>query len=543
MTKLLLSMMPSFQSVNLLVPHLGNACIKAYVNEKMPHVVVNTLDLRPYSLNKDIWGPEYTPQITSKYVFVSDIYELPLIASLITRFNKNKTLSELLKNDKEVIEDWAFERTILPEIVEEKLNKTHEFALKYISKFGGYDIVGFSLYISNIYFSIFMALLIKITYPKTKIIFGGPQITQSPSTRELLIKSGVADALVLGEGEEPVVQMIKSFEENISFDDIIGVKTINNFEKPDTYSQTSNVQELPTPNYEGMPFESFKNKAIPVYANRGCTFRCHFCSEHSLFGKNFKRRTPEQVVNDMLSLSQKHNINVFYFCDSLLNAEIGDDWLDKFVDLLLLQEQKFHWYARFRAEMDEKIISKLAKSGLVTAAMGVESFSQNTLDKMNKKKEEDFIISTITSLINNGVKASINLLVGYPEETKDNFITTLKVTDKVFDRFRDENKGHLFRMTIRNFELRPFSTTYNYFKKFGIEAETWSNKYSEKYYSKEFKNIFDKTLYTFKVTNVPIDETINRLALMNQVKNKDSFIESKNRMLVSVMDTYNHFDE
>ncbi|MFN4150892.1 MAG: radical SAM protein, partial [Candidatus Sericytochromatia bacterium] len=212
-------------------------------------------------------------------------------------------------------------------------------------------------------------------------------------------------------------------------------------------------------------------------------------------------------------------------------------------ELLLAQEKKFQWYARFRAEMDEKIIAKLAKSGLMTAAMGVESFSQDTLDKMNKKKEEDFILSTVYALINNGVKASINLLVGYPEETKENFITTLKVTDKLFDRFRDENKDHLFKMTIRNFELRPFSTTYNYFSKFGIEAHTWENKYNKDYFSEEFENIFKKTLCNFKVINVPIDETINRLALLNQVKNKDSFIINKNRMSVSVMDTYNHFDE
>ncbi|MFN4152080.1 MAG: B12-binding domain-containing radical SAM protein [Candidatus Sericytochromatia bacterium] len=290
MTKLLLSMMPSFQSVNLLVPHLGNACIKAYVKEKLPDVIVNTLDLRPYSIDHDIWGPEYTPQITSKNTFVSDIYELPIIASLITRFNKDKTLSSLLKNNNEVIEDWAFERTILPQIVEEKLNKTHEFGLKYIQKFGGYDFVGFSLYVSNLYFSIFMALLIKLSYPKTKIIFGGPQITQSPSTRELLIKTGLADMLVLGEGEQPVVEILKAFENKTSFDEIIGVKTLNNFDKPDTYSQTANVQKLPTPSYEGMPFETFRNKAIPVYANRGCTFRCHFCSEHSLFGKNFNKQ-------------------------------------------------------------------------------------------------------------------------------------------------------------------------------------------------------------------------------------------------------------
>ena len=48
MTKVLLSVLPSFESFNLLVPHLGIACIKAYLKKFKPDCLVNTVDLRVY---------------------------------------------------------------------------------------------------------------------------------------------------------------------------------------------------------------------------------------------------------------------------------------------------------------------------------------------------------------------------------------------------------------------------------------------------------------------------------------------------------------
>ncbi|MFN8671495.1 MAG: hypothetical protein U0457_05335 [Candidatus Sericytochromatia bacterium] len=79
-----------------------------------------------------------------------------------------------------------------------RLKITNLFALKHLVKYGGYDLVGFSLYVSNLYLSIFMAMLLKFN-TLIQNSFGGPQVTQSSSTRELLLKSGIADYLVLGE--------------------------------------------------------------------------------------------------------------------------------------------------------------------------------------------------------------------------------------------------------------------------------------------------------------------------------------------------------
>ncbi len=516
--KLLLSVLPSFQNSSFLVAHLGNACISSYLKKFRPDLQIRSLDLRTDQNANHIWGPANLPQITFKKLFVSDIYDLPLVISLITKFQKHKSMRHLLEPDPEIAIKWALEHSLYSDEIIEKLKATNIFALRQIKKFEGYDIVGFSLYTTNLYLSVMMALLIRLNYPKTKIVFGGPQITQGETTRDLLLRGGVADILILGEGEQPMLEVVNAISSGEPIEKIIGVKTLANISEPDTFSQTANLEELPVPDYDGTDFEAFNTFVIPVYSNRGCPFRCHFCSEHSLFGKKFKRRSPERVIKDMSELSERYGINQFTIADSLINS--SEEWLEEFTNLLAKTEQKNFWGGYFRAELGETLVKKMKMVGLNSAILGVESFSQETLTNMNKKKVRQEIIDTIHFLVENDVHAFVNLFVGYPGEKEEDFLNTLDVSYDLYDEFSKKDKSAFFRITARNFQLRPFSNVYKAYDKFGLDVENWHSSYCEATHLPELENIFENTLYSFKVKDVSIDETWHRVNLMRQIREK-----------------------
>ncbi|MFN8671481.1 MAG: radical SAM protein [Candidatus Sericytochromatia bacterium] len=530
--KIILSILPSFELRRLCFPSAGIACIKAYLKKNLPNIEVTTIDLRTQPESLEIWRPEDFPQITIKKSFVSDIYELSIIASLITNYQKFNSISKTFPAE-EVIEKWSYDRTILPDFIIQKLEDTHKFALKNLIKFGGYKLVGFSVYTSNLYLSILMAIFIKISYPDTKIVFGGPQITQSDSTRELLLKSEIVDYLVLGEGEQPFFDIINSLTNNEPIDNKIGVKTINNINEPDTFYQELDLESLPTPDYDGIIFQHYKHKIISIYSNRGCPFRCHFCSEHSLFGKKFKRRSPERVLEDMIYLNKRLDTNTFHFADSLVNS--SEEWLEEFVELLSKKYYNFFWEGYFRAEIDPLLVSKMKKVGLRRVILGVESFSQDTLDKMNKKKLKNEILETIDALVKNEIHTGVNLLVGYPGETEEDFLTTIKIARDFQKKYSDKIK--YLRFPARSFQMRPFSNIYKVYDKFGLSAENWSNLYDENNMPFYFKDIFEKTLYTFSVNGISITDTLHRLQLVNQIKFINLMMNEKKERLYSIYDS------
>lgn len=525
--KVLLSILPSFEQKSYCLPSTGLACIKAYLKEKSPETNIKLIDLRTEKEVHEIWRPDDFPGITIRKAYVSDIYELSLMASLIHNYKKTKSITKSFPS-KEVIEKWSYDRTILPEFITSKLELTHKFALKHLTKFGGYDIVGFSTYTSNLYLTLLMAIFIKITYPNTKIVFGGPQITQSDSTRELLLKGSVADFLVLGEGEKPFLDILNALTNNYPTDKIIGVKTPENLDRLDTFYQEMDLESLPTPDYDDISFQNYGHKLISIYSNRGCPFRCHFCAEHSLFGKTFKRRSPEKVVEDMIKLHKKLGTNTFHFADSLVNS--SDEWLDKFVELLSKTEQKFLWEGYFRAEIKEAMVKKMKAVGLRKTVLGVESFAQDTLDHMNKKKVKQEILDTITYLADNEINTTINILVGYPEEKESDFITTLGIVKDLKKKY----KASVLRIASKTFQLRPFSNVYKVYDKFGLSATTWESIYDEKYHGEELKSVFEKTLYSFSINGISIGETLHRLNLVNQVRYFDMFLNEKTERYYSM---------
>lgn len=516
--KVLLSVLPYFQNSSFIVPHLGNACISAYLKEKDPDIHIDTIDLRTAEGIKDIWSTKYLREITFDTNYVSDIYDLPIVAWVISQYNKFKTIRSILEPNPEIVYNWATQREMNYQNLINVLRKTNAFALKNLNKFSGYDVIGFSLYTTNVYLSVFMAILIKLNYPNTKIVFGGPQITQGETTRELLIKGNIADYLILGEGEDPMYQLIQTLKNNEKPENIIGIKTKNNFDNPDTFYQSMDLESLPVPDYTGINFQDFNPVMIPIYSNRGCPFRCHFCSEHSLFGKKFKRRSPQRVIDDMKILSKKYGLNYFTIADSLINS--SNDWLEEFTDILLNTEEKFFWGGYFRAQLKEELVKKMKSVGLFSAILGVESFAQKTLDNMNKKKESDEIIDSIHYLVENEVYSFVNLFVGYPGEKETDFLSTLEVSKLLYEEFKNKGKSEFFRITARSFQMRPFSSVYNNYEKFGLTATTWKDEFLEEYFIPELKPVFEKTLFKFKVNDVSLQDTWHRLLRMNEIREK-----------------------
>jgi len=184
---------------------------------------------------------------------------------------------------------------------------------------------------------------------------------------------------------------------------------------------------------------------------------------------NFRQVKPDRVIEWMKQLNNDYGAFSFYFADSLLNA--STPWLDEFVDKLLKYKLDFQWYGYFRPKIPSKLVQKLKKSGLWRVHVGVETFSQNLLESMEKKRCVDDSLKAIEDFCSSGVLLEISNIVGFPHETKKDF-------EKKWKKYMQLCKKYPLNIiaNTETFQLRPLSRIYGALQDFGLSIKKWDSK-------------------------------------------------------------------
>lgn len=327
-------------------------------------------------------------------------------------------------------------------------------------------IIALSVTFVNLLIAEYIAELIKLKDPSRTIIIGGPGCFW-PCDRKLLTKN-VIDAFVLGEGENPLGNILDRIAINKNFE---GIKAVTkNFEKIEI-DPILEISSIPYPSFEEFEIHQYNKghdyKPLPILASRGCIGKCTYCVDRHML-KPFRTRTPQNIVSEIKNHIKNHNVKNFEFNDLLCNGSLQH--LEELCDLITKEKLDIVWtsYAMIRKNISSNLLEKMKTSGCNDICYGVESGSDNTLRKMNKfyttNDAQDLIRRTKAS----GIITRINIIVGYPLETKDDFKQTLN--------FIKRNKNYIDEITnVSEFVLNPGSDIGNNPEKYEVKLEDHSN--------------------------------------------------------------------
>ncbi len=172
----------------------------------------------------------------------------------------------------------------------------------------------------------------------------------------------------------------------------------------------------------GIPYPS-----IQMVASRGCPFGCNFCLWPQIFfgGNGYRTRHVKDCIDEMEFLVRNNNFKSVYFDDDTFN--IGKQRMLEFcseIDKRGLNE--IPWAIMAKSDlMDEEILNKMRKSGLAAIKYGVESASQELLNKCDKNldlKKTENIIRYTKAL---GIKVHLTFSFGLAGETKETIKKTI----------------------------------------------------------------------------------------------------------------------
>jgi len=263
------------------------------------------------------------------------------------------------------------------------------------------------------------------------VIVGGPHTTTRPDT---LIRMKAIDAVVIGEGELPLVHILKNYPdlEKIKENPAVLLKGMKWSAADCRIDLVPDLDTLPIPAYDLIDMEKYTRnwfqmdvvsprlKGTNIMASRGCPFHCTFCQPtlDRLFGKKIRIRSPENVIRELKFLKNRYGINSFIFADD--TPTFFKEWMVKFSRLLISEKLEMLWGCNTRVGLvDDVILKSMKESGFRRLMVGVESGSQRILDNIYKKGIKLRDVPRFFAMAKGiGLNIFAYFMIGAPSETE-----------------------------------------------------------------------------------------------------------------------------
>jgi radical SAM superfamily enzyme YgiQ (UPF0313 family) len=251
---------------------------------------------------------------------------------------------------------------------------------------GNYDIIAVSFHS----FSVKYARTIRDHF-KGHLICGGQHSSALP---DQMLSIGY-DQVVIGEGENPIIDIVKGNRDKI----VINCD----------YKYFRDINDYPYPDYTGMSY--YGSQGIPIISSRGCPFNCIFCSS-SAFWHGYRMRSAENVLIE-IEQRKKEGFSTWIFYDDNFTAN-----KNRVFEICAGLDGKYKWQCVGRAEsIDKELARELYRAGCRKIHFGIESLSQDALDRMGKNTTVERILRGIEISESAGISTMSLFLIGLPGDT------------------------------------------------------------------------------------------------------------------------------
>lgn len=259
--------------------------------------------------------------------------------------------------------------------------------------------------------------------PTRLLVVGGRGWEREPDRR--IFKYGTPDALVEGEGEEALVEIIECVRRQGDLFDVPGVLGWDG----STYRWggirplITNLDALPLPTYEEFDLAAYTKTQLPLTLSRGCISHCAYCNDQKMAGR-FRNRSGARVAEEAAWCNGNLGTDYFQFTDSAVNGNLRE--LLNFARIISRAGLNIGWEGSAipRRGMTAEHLTLLAQSGCRSLTFGIESGSDRVLGLMKRRYSAQEQARVLRETHQAGIETRINLIVGYPGETESDFQET-----------------------------------------------------------------------------------------------------------------------
>ncbi|MCX6731731.1 MAG: radical SAM protein [Candidatus Parcubacteria bacterium] len=172
---------------------------------------------------------------------------------------------------------------------------------------------------------------------------------------------------------------------------------------------------------------TFNERWTSIFTSRGCPYNCNFCTINLTMGRQFRQRSPENVLAEIKQVCHDYNIKHINFEDD--NLTLDKKRAERIFDLMIKNKLNITWSTPngIRVEnIDDGLVQKMKKSGCRRVFVAPESGVQRVVTEIIgknldlKKIEQAVIIFKKYGIIVDG-----SFVIGHIGETKKEIWKTI----------------------------------------------------------------------------------------------------------------------
>ncbi|MDH3231849.1 MAG: B12-binding domain-containing radical SAM protein, partial [Alphaproteobacteria bacterium] len=278
---------------------------------------------------------------------------------------------------------------------------------------------------------------IKALDPAIWTCVGGPYPTAAPDAC-LADGRGTIDAVVVGEGEQTVVEILDRLESGRDLTGVAGVIArqgggiLRNPPRP----LIDDLDALPFPSRELLGDRSryipapatYRRKPVAIVTtSRGCDRRCLFCfqmdRERTGGIRGVRYRSIDNVLEE-IELCLREGYREIKFIDDSLAADL--DRAMRLTAEIRRRRLDFTWFASVCAnQADTALFRAMKDAGCWAVLIGGESGVQKNLNTIRKGATLDQIRGAVAAAKAAGLRVTVPFMFGIPGETFDDALATI----------------------------------------------------------------------------------------------------------------------
>lgn len=288
------------------------------------------------------------------------------------------------------------------------------------------------------------ANLVKQALPSVVTVMGGVYPT---TNKEKAMQDIAVDYIVVGEGEETLPALIEVLNgECDKMPEGIGYRRDSKVIFTGRAPLIRNLDTIPLPAYHLIPFHKYASKrkkgfvsspvSIPyarILTSRGCPQHCIFCQTDAIHGDQFRARSADNVLKELLWLKETYGITSFVIDDD--NFFVDKQRVKRLLQGMIDKNLNLAWKAFNAAvfHIDEDVLELMKKSGCDYLNCSVESGVPRVLHEIIRKDAIDFkhIEKIIKKCKELNIFTCTNFVVGFPGETWDEIRETFRRAEEL----------------------------------------------------------------------------------------------------------------